>query len=60
MSGAFTRECFADRIGHPRLHIDGLRESVVGRRGYSPTDLRAMNVHLGDPHGGFCGLAQFF
>jgi phytoene dehydrogenase-like protein len=58
-----TRERFADRIeAILASHIDGLRESVVARRVYSPADLEAMNVNLvgGDPYGGFCGLDQFF
>ena len=42
--------------------IDGLRDSVLARRVYSPSDLEAMNINLvgGDPYGGFCGLDQFF
>src|SRR5262249_28652027 len=58
-----VRERFADRVeGLVAAHIDGLRESVLARRVYSPADLEAMNINLvgGDPYGGFCGLDQFF
>lgn len=58
-----TREAFADRIEAILAnHIEGFRETVMGRRSYSPADLEALNVNLvgGDPYGGYCGLDQFF
>jgi phytoene dehydrogenase-like protein len=58
-----VRERFADRVeGILGSHIDGLRESVIARRVYSPADLETMNINLvgGDPYGGFCGIDQFF
>ena len=58
-----VRERFADRVENIlSAHIDGLRDSVLARRVYSPSDLEAMNINLvgGDPYGGFCGLDQFF
>jgi phytoene dehydrogenase-like protein len=58
-----VRERFADRVeGILAAHVDGLRESALARRVYSPADLEAMNINLvgGDPYGGFCGLDQFF
>jgi phytoene dehydrogenase-like protein len=57
------REGLADRVETILAsHLDGLRESIVARRAYSPADLEALNVNLvgGDPYGGFCGLDQFF
>lgn len=58
-----VREAYADRI-EARLarHIEGFRESVLGRRVYSPADLEAANPNLvgGDPYGGSCALDQFF
>jgi phytoene dehydrogenase-like protein len=58
-----VRERFADRIECIlQQYIDGFRETVLGRRAYSPADLEHMNVNLvgGDPYGGFCGLDQSF
>ena len=58
-----VREGLADRVeGILATHLDGFRNSIVGRRAYSPADLEALNVNLvgGDPYGGFCGLDQFF
>jgi phytoene dehydrogenase-like protein len=58
-----ARERFADRVeAILASHIDGLRESVIARRVYSPADLETMNINLvgGDPYGGFCGIDQFF
>jgi phytoene dehydrogenase-like protein len=60
---AEVRERFADRVEALLApHIDGLRESIIARRVYSPADLETMNINLvgGDPYGGFCGLDQFF
>lgn len=64
--GAWTeavREAYADRV-EERLagHIEGFRETVLGRRVYSPADLEAANPNLvgGDPYGGACTLDQFF
>lgn len=57
------REAYADRVeAILDRHIEGFRDSVLGRRAYSPADLEAMNMNLvgGDPYGGFCGLDQFF
>lgn len=57
------REAYADRVeAILARHIDGLRDSVIARRAYSPADLEALNVNLvgGDPYGGYCGLDQFF
>jgi phytoene dehydrogenase-like protein len=64
--GAWTetlREAYADRaeaiLGR---HIDGLKESIIARRAYSPADLEAMNMNLvgGDPYGGASTLDQSF
>jgi phytoene dehydrogenase-like protein len=57
------REGLADRVeAILASHVDGLRQTIVGRRAYSPVDLEALNINLvgGDPYGGFCGLDQFF
>jgi phytoene dehydrogenase-like protein len=57
------REGLADRVeAILASHLDGLRQTIVGRRAYSPADLEALNINLvgGDPYGGFCGLDQFF
>jgi phytoene dehydrogenase-like protein len=57
------REAYADRVESILAgHIEGLRDTVLVRRVYSPADLEAMNINLvgGDPYGGFCGLDQFF
>lgn len=57
------REAYAGRVeAILERHIEGFRETVLGRRAYSPADLEAMNVNLvgGDPYGGYCGLDQFF
>jgi phytoene dehydrogenase-like protein len=57
------REGLADRVeAILASHLDGLRDSIVARRAYSPADLEALNINLvgGDPYGGFCGLDQFF
>jgi phytoene dehydrogenase-like protein len=65
-SGAWdeaTREAFADRIETMLAHhIHGFRDTVLGRRAYSPADLEAVNVNLvgGDPYGGTCTIDQFF
>ena len=58
-----VREAFADRVeAILAQHVDGFRETVLGRRAYSPADLEAMNVNLvgGDPYGGACTIDQFF
>ena len=57
------REAYAGRVEDILAsHIPGFRDTVLGRRCYSPADLEAMNMNLvgGDPYGGFCGLDQFF
>ncbi|MCW6509965.1 phytoene desaturase family protein [Lichenifustis flavocetrariae] len=57
------REAYADRVEAVLArHIDGFKESILGRRAYSPADLETLNVNLvgGDPYGGYCGLDQFF
>lgn len=57
------REAYADRVeAILARHIPGFRDTIIGRRCYSPADLAAMNVNLvgGDPYGGYCGLDQFF
>ena len=43
-------------------HIDGFKDTVLGRRAYSPADLEAMNVNLvgGDPYGGSSTIDQAF
>ena len=58
-----VREAYADRIeAILEEHIEGFRETIIGRRAFSPADLEAMNINLvgGDPYGGHCGLDQFF
>lgn len=60
---AELRERYADRVEAILAgHIEGFRDSVLGRRCYSPADLEALNMNLvgGDPYGGFCGIDQFF
>jgi phytoene dehydrogenase-like protein len=60
---AALREGLADRVeAILAAHLDGLHDTVVARRAYSPADLEALNINLvgGDPYGGFCGLDQFF
>ena len=42
-----VRERFADRVeAILASHIDGLRDSVIARRVYSPADLETMNINL--------------
>lgn len=58
-----VREAFADRIeGILAAHIEGFRETVLGRRAFSPADLERLNINLvgGDPYGGACAIDQFF
>ncbi len=63
--GAWTddvRERFADRVQALIAgHAEGLAESIIARRVYSPADLESLNMNLvgGDPYGGFCGIDQF-
>jgi phytoene dehydrogenase-like protein len=57
------REALADRVeAILASHVDGLRDTIMARRVYSPADLEGLNINLvgGDPYGGFCGLDQFF
>lgn len=58
-----VREAFADRIeAILAAHVEGFRETVLGRRAYSPADLERLNINLvgGDPYGGACAIDQFF
>ncbi len=57
------REAYADRVEAILAnHIDGLKESIIARRAYSPADLEAMNINLvgGDPYGGSSTVDQAF
>ena len=57
------REAYADRAeAILASHIDGFKDTVLGRRAYSPADLEAMNVNLvgGDPYGGSSTIDQAF
>ncbi|MER9652691.1 NAD(P)/FAD-dependent oxidoreductase [Mesorhizobium sp. M0152] len=57
------REAYADRAeAILASHIDGLKDSVIARRAYSPADLEAMNINLvgGDPYGGSSTIDQSF
>ena len=57
------REAYADRVEDILAsHIDGFRDTVLGRRAYSPADLEAMNINLvgGDPYGGSSTIDQSF
>lgn len=58
-----VREAYADRVeAILDSHIEGLRDKVVARRAYSPSDLESLNINLvgGDPYGGACSIDQFF
>jgi phytoene dehydrogenase-like protein len=58
-----VRQRFADRV--ERLlerHLVGFKETIIGRRDYSPVDLETLNINLvgGDPYGGLCSIDQSF
>lgn len=60
---ARIKEEYADRVEAILCrHLEGFRQTVIGRKVYSPADLEALNVNLvgGDPYGGACDLDQFF
>jgi phytoene dehydrogenase-like protein len=59
---ARIKEEYADRVEEILCrHLHGFRETVIGRKVYSPADLQTLNVNLldGDPYGGACDLDQF-
>lgn len=60
--GDEVRDAYIERIERRLADlIPNFRQSIVGRRAYTPADLESINMNLvgGDPYSGSCTLDQF-